>query len=122
MIESTLRDATEMVKKFGIWKSVGPVKLLVFEQDTFQIAYRTPFQKLPAESQSTRYVRAALSGKPNLPYGLDIWHHSKKVLNVEWDDKGTRDIVNYRPGSWEACLHSICQSQSGEAERPRATV
>jgi hypothetical protein len=95
-------DAINLVKKFGSWQSAGPVKLLVFARDHLQIAYRTPFQKLPEESEKMRYKRTALGGKPKLPYGLDVWYSGKKVMNIEWDDKGNRDVVTYRPGVWEA--------------------
>jgi len=33
-----------------------------------KIGYRTPFQRLPAESDVLRYQRALVGGKENLPY------------------------------------------------------
>lgn len=66
-----------------------------------KIGYRTPFQRLLAESDLLRYQRALVGGKENLPYGLDIWQARKKVLNVEWSDNRVLEVISYRPGEWE---------------------
>src|ERR1700722_18870255 len=99
-------EAIALVSNLGKWQNAGPVKLLVYNSGSLQIAYRTPFQKLPDPGQATHYKRAQLNGKPNLPYGLDIWFDGKKVLNVEWGDDTRFDIVSYKPGPWEQALQS----------------
>ncbi len=68
------------------------------------IKLRTPFQLLPPMSQLMRYQCALLGGEENLSYGIDIWFARKKVFNVEWNDKGSMQILSYRPGEWEAHL------------------
>jgi hypothetical protein len=37
------------------------------------------------------------------PYGLDVWA-PEKVLSIEWDDEGSVDLVNWRPGTWTSQL------------------
>lgn len=46
----------------------------------------------------------------NLPYGLDVWA-PKKVLNIEWDDKGNIVIISLRPGAWETELITSAESE-----------
>jgi hypothetical protein len=82
---------------------------MAFARDSLQIAYRTPFQKLPEPSEKIRYKRTALGGKPNLPYGLDVWYGGQKVMNVEWDDKGNKNVVSYRPGDWESDIRRLLE-------------
>ena len=38
---------------------------------------------------------------------LDIWHHNKKVLNLDWDDQGEFFVVSYKPGDWEMLLPTV---------------
>jgi hypothetical protein len=45
-----------------------------------------------------------LTALEHLPYGLDIWHAHKKVLNVEWDDQGGFEVLSNKPGEWEYAL------------------
>jgi hypothetical protein len=83
------------------------------QTDGIEISYRTPFQ--PDDQSKQKYL-AALYGIPlrkNLPYGLDIWA-PKKVLNIEWNDRGKIELVSFRPGEWEAELIAAAQT---EAER-----
>ena len=75
-----------------------------------KIGYRTPFQRLLAESDLLRYQRALVGGKENLPYGLYIWHAHKKVLNVEWSDDGALEVISYHPGEWEQTLEHATNS------------
>jgi len=78
---------------------------------TLKISYRTPFQRLPPFPEHLKY-RCELLGLPakeNLPYGLDVWA-PKKVLNIEWDDKGAVVLVAFRTGEWEAELIAATQA------------
>jgi hypothetical protein len=38
-----------------------------------------------------------------MPYGLDIWAH-QKVMNLEWDDDGSVELITFKRGEWEAQL------------------
>ncbi|MER9875246.1 hypothetical protein [Mesorhizobium sp. M0195] len=70
------------------------------------ISYRTPFQKIHAPDDASKYQCAVLGIRAeNLPYGLDI-HVKKKVMNIEWDDQGEIDIRSFRRGAWEEELLS----------------
>ncbi len=42
----------------------------------------------------------------NLANGLDIWC-PKKVMNIEWDEKGLVELVSFRRGKWEETLHQL---------------
>jgi len=101
--------AIKLVRKSGGWKDAGSAKVLWLEQGLIQIAYRTPFQRAPAETETNRYVRAVFGGKRNLPHGLDVWHNRKKVMNVEWDDDGNRDLISFRSGSWEDDIRQLLE-------------
>jgi hypothetical protein len=91
----------EVLTSRGVWEPLGSVNVLVARIGKLEILHRSPFQKLHLESERTRYLRALSKGKANLPYGLDVWHQGKKVLNLEWDDEGQFEVIAYKPGEWE---------------------
>jgi hypothetical protein len=103
-----LRDAAlDLIKRSKQRPSKGIVS---FDGDGFHGIYRTLFFRLPATTDRFKYS-AALHGRTlhrgsiNLPYGLDIWQcGGRKVLNIEWDEKGIVELVSYKPGDWEAAL------------------
>jgi hypothetical protein len=110
-----LRDAALIVvKRDGTWRDCGSAKLLFAQSDGISVAYRTPFQKLPEESDLTKYHIARLGAQLNLPYGLDVWA-PKKVLNIEWDDQGSVALIALRSGAWEADLISAASEKGGTA-------
>jgi hypothetical protein len=77
------------------------------------ISYRnTPFQNAPWADGLLRYRAAqlGLTVPQSLPYGLDVWA-PKKVLNIEWDDKGNVALVSLRPGAWETELITLAKSE-----------
>jgi hypothetical protein len=57
-----------------------------------------------------RAAQFGLTVPQNLPYGLDVWA-PKKVLNIEWDDKGNVTLVSLRPGAWETELITLAQTE-----------
>jgi hypothetical protein len=40
----------------------------------------------------------------NLPYGLDVWTASRKIMSIEWGHRGEFDLVGFRGGAWEAAI------------------
>jgi hypothetical protein len=68
-----------------------------------QEAHWTPFNELsPGEASSPGY-RHALErqhARPDLPYGLDVWHGAK-VLGVLWADDGAFEVVTFLRGPWK---------------------
>ena len=60
-----------------------------------------------ADPQIMEIVEANPSVFPHfMRYGLDIWA-DRKVFNLEWDDHGTIDIVNFTRGPWEDLLVAL---------------
>lgn len=60
-----------------------------------------------ADPQVTEIVEANPSVFPHfMKYGLDVWA-DRKVFNLEWDDRGTIDIVNFTRGPWEDLLIAL---------------
>jgi hypothetical protein len=115
----TLRDcALAVVKAHGAWESVqyGP-NSLAYREGALTIAYRSPFQKLPA--LSAKVVRQAinfgLQPVANLPHGLDIWCNGK-VLNIDWSDAGEVAVIGYKPGAWEQELERLGAALIGRAD------
>jgi hypothetical protein len=45
--------------------------------------------------------RARQRTRPDLPYGLEIWHEGTKVLSLLWADEGSLEIVELVRGNWE---------------------
>jgi hypothetical protein len=103
-----LRDgALTVLRRMGVWETIavrgaGDMKVLSARIGSLDILYRTPFQQMPQPDDTLKYRAAqlGLTSPKNLPYGLDIWA-PKKVLNIEWDDKGNVALVTLRPGAWE---------------------
>lgn len=115
-----LRDiALQLLASAGTWvesrrQDGTPVRCLEFRRDGITIIYRTPFQKVFSEPSDSLKYRAALLGldcKTNLPYGLDIWS-GRKVMNIEWDDRGRVDLVSFKRGPWEQHLEGFAGSLS----------
>ena len=75
-----------------MWQPVSGTRELGLELGNTKLLHRTPFSRFRPRRDFLRDQRALVGGKENLPYGLDIWHARKKVLNVEWSDDG--DIVS----------------------------
>jgi len=75
------------------------------------MSLRTPFTPEPGPSDGL-IVLAARQGlriPTALSYGLDIWA-PKKVMNIEWSDRGELVIVSFRRGAWEDELISAADA------------
>jgi hypothetical protein len=76
----------------------------------FSIMHRTPFTRLmPEGRQSRAYAEALVKQKavPDLPYTMEVWYLSQKVLNVQWDENDKIQLISFRPGEWETKLPVI---------------
>jgi hypothetical protein len=113
-IETIRASALLAIKVRGKWEGIGGTRWRFAYIDDVEVGYRTPFQRLPAEPDWLRYQRELLGGKGNLPYGLNIWHARKKVLNVEWSDDGDLEVISYRCGEWEQTLERAARSIAAE--------
>lgn len=95
------RDAALIVLRAkGEWMARGDIPFLMLMELGLTLALRTPFQRLPRETERTKYMRALEGERTSLPYGLEVWA-PKRVLDVEWDDAGTVELIGYDPGEWE---------------------
>jgi hypothetical protein len=49
--------------------------------------------------------RTSLESRWLLPHGLSVWASLRgkrcKVLNIEWSDSGTTELISFRRGGWE---------------------
>jgi len=84
-------------------KQLGPVRLVVLEIGTWVIRHWTPFSELSSGEASSPGYRHAIErqrGRPNLPYGLEVWHGGN-VLSILWSDDGCFEVVTFIRGSWE---------------------
>ena len=101
-----LRDAAlTILRDKGVWKENSVQQRMQrfrgFEGGSISITLRTPFQKMPEQTNIMKYVGALLDAKPAYPYGIDIWYNRKKVMNLEWDADGQFDVVSLHNGLWE---------------------
>ena len=81
----------------------GPVRLIVLQVGPWIFNHWTPFSELSPREASSPAYRHALERqrtRPDLPYGLDVWH-SAKVLGVLWADDGAFEVVTFVRGPWE---------------------
>ena len=80
------------------------LRLLVLEHGPWRFTHWTPFNALgptDASSPSYRHAVERQHTRPNLPYGLDIWHERTKVLTLLWSNEGSYEIVCLIRGPWE---------------------
>ena len=81
----------------------GPLRQIVFETGPWIVNHWTPFNTLSPEEASSTGYRHALERqhtRPDLPYGLDIWH-GEKVLSILWSDRERFKVAIFVRGSWE---------------------
>lgn len=86
------------------------LRLLVLEQPPWQFRHWTPFNALaPGEAASPgyRHALARQHTRPDLSYGLDVWHEGVKVLSLLWADTGAFEIVCFVRGPWEAAAMAM---------------
>jgi hypothetical protein len=64
----------------------------------------TPFNELGREEASSPGYRHAIDrqrSRTALPYGLDIWEGTVRLLRILWSDDGTVDVASFVRGQWE---------------------
>jgi hypothetical protein len=79
------------------------VRLTTLETGPWVLHHWTPFNDLSTDEASSPGYRHALErqhARPDLPYGLEVWH-GVKVLSVLWADDGAFEVVTFVRGSWE---------------------
>jgi hypothetical protein len=79
------------------------VRVVELRLDAWIIRHWTPFNELtPGEAASPGYRRAIerQHTRPDLPYGLDVWHVTQ-VLRVLWSEDGSFEVATFVRGAWE---------------------
>jgi hypothetical protein len=77
--------------------------LAVWKAGSLTCTVRSPFTAWPAEAPPAASYEQALSrqrAKPALPWCLEVWH-GHTVLNLQWDDDGTVEVISFTRGPWE---------------------
>ncbi len=95
--------ALALLRGRGEWMVRGDIPFLMMVEPGLSLALRTPFQRLPKETERTRYLRAQEGRGASMPYGLEVWT-SKKVLDIAWNDAGAVELIGYDPGEWEEAI------------------
>ena len=79
------------------------VRVIVLSRPPWKFRHWTPFNELTAGEASSPGYRHAIQrqrARPDLPYGLDVWHGAK-VLHILWADDGSFDVASFVRGAWE---------------------
>jgi len=98
----------ELMRSRGKVERIGEYgRHLVWREAGFEALLRTPFQNI-------RELLGDVSGLPEealpLPYGLDLWIPTGKVMNIEWDVRGAGvRLAAFRRGPWEQELKALHQ-------------
>ena len=85
------------------------MRLVELRLDPWTFRTWTPFSELfPSEASSPGYRHAVerQHTRPDLPYGLEVWHETK-VLRVLWADSGAFEVVCFIRGPWEAAALAL---------------
>ncbi len=109
-----MRDSLlPIIRAKGVMMSpsnVPGMKALALETPPWMFVHRTPFTAIPTPQGS---YNTAFAGQvaPNLGYSLDVWHHGKKVVNIEWDEPGDFEVLGFKRGEWESELAAFIEQQ-----------
>jgi hypothetical protein len=79
------------------------VRAVELKIDNWTFRHWTPFNELTAGEASSPGYRHAIERqhrKPNLPYGLEVFH-GEKVLSILWADDGSNEVAIFVRGAWE---------------------
>jgi hypothetical protein len=79
------------------------MRLIALELDPWVFNHWTPFNDLAPEQAASPGYRRALEeqrNRPELPYGLEVWH-GDKVLSLLWADHGAFGVDCFIRGDWE---------------------
>lgn len=86
------------------------VRVVVLREGELTIEHWTPFNELSrdeAASPGYRHALAQQHSRPDLPYGLDVWHAGDRVMRLLWSDDGAQELVGFTRGRWEAAALAL---------------
>lgn len=97
-----------LIREHGVIEDLedksSSLRLMVLEQDPWRFTHWTPFNALTRTEASSPGYRHALENqhtRPDLPYGLDVYHAQAKVLSLLWGDDGASQVLVFIRGAWE---------------------
>jgi hypothetical protein len=103
-----------LIREHGIIEDLeeknSSLRLIVLERDPWLFTYWTPFNALTRTEASSPGYRHALERqhtRPDLPYGLEIWHERAKVLSLLWADEGLLEVLTFDRGAWEEAMLAL---------------
>jgi hypothetical protein len=91
-VNGAMQEVSGVAGQMAVWK-VGNLTCTV----------RSPSTAWPAEAPPDAAYDQAISrqrAKPALPWCLEVWH-GHTVLNLQWDDGGTVEVISFTRGPWE---------------------
>jgi hypothetical protein len=92
-----------LLRRVGIWKSVGVLAEFTASVSNIAVTYRTPFKgRSPIGLRLTPELRTF--DRVPMPYELGVWMDGSKMLNVEWDVAGVFRVEAFNRGEWEEML------------------
>ena len=77
--------------------SESGLRVVVWRTGRFDFLLRSPFAPLP-DAAPKSYAEAPFQ----LPWGLDVVQHGRKVLRLQWDGAGRVEVISFNRGRWEA--------------------
>lgn len=80
------------------------VRLTELRVRTWVFCFWTPFNQLGREEASSPGYRHAIDrqrSRKALPYGLDIWEGTARLLRILWSDEGAVEVASFARGPWE---------------------
>jgi len=101
-----IRDhVLSLVRQYGVLQiQRDTVRLTELRIGVWAFQLWTPFNNLGREEASSPGYRHAVERQRSrraLPYGLDVYHGTAKVLRMLWSDGGTVEVVSFIRGQWE---------------------
>jgi hypothetical protein len=94
-----------LIRSHGTMQEVSGMagRPAVCKVGSFTCTLRSPFTPWPVEAPPAASYEQAISrqrAKPALPWCLEVWH-GHTVLNLQWEDDGTVEVISFTRGPWE---------------------
>ncbi len=94
-----------LVRSLGtLEEQSGVFRRITLSTGPWLFSHWTPFRALTAEEAASPGYRHAVEQQrvgATLEYGLDVWHHGRKVLGLLWSDSESYAVNVFERGDWE---------------------
>ena len=107
----TIRDhVLKLLRRDGVLQlQRDSVRMVELRMDPWIFRSWTPFSALqPGEASSPGYRHAIerQHTRPDLPYGLEVWHGTQ-MLRIQWADSGAFEVADFVRGPWETAALAL---------------